>query len=201
MFPPSNSIFLPVTNSLPRAAYNSLEAHTSLVNWFTTQGGSIDNSVCIAQDVSRGVHLQVKADRPHPVPKETRVINTPLSVTMSYFNAVGHESAGISFPTHGVAFPRTFIDAVGPEEITAFFLMGQYLRGPQGFWYPYLRTLPQPGRLTTPLFFGEEDVDWIQGTGIPEASVQRYQEWDRKYDESISRLEEIGFENVEEYTW
>lgn len=180
---------------------HSLEAHTSLLDWVASHGGHIDNSVRVAQDASRGVHLQVKADWPQSVSKETRVINTPLAVTMSYFNAIEYTCARGSFSSHGVVFPRAFIDAVGPEETTAFFLMGQYLRGAEGFWYRYLRTLPQPGQLTTPLFFGEEDVDWIQGTGIPDASVQRYELWDKKYEESISALEELGFENTEGYTW
>lgn len=113
----------------------------------------------IAQDASRGVHLQVKADWPEAIPKETRVINTPIELSMSWYNAIGYESPRGSFPKHGVDLPRTWIDQVGPEETFAFFLMGQYLRGAEGFWYPYLRTLPQPGQLTTPLFFGEEDVE------------------------------------------
>lgn len=82
-----------------------------------------------------------------------------------------------------------------------FFLMGQFLCGESSFWFPYLRTLPQPGQLTTPLFFGEEDVDWIQGTGIPDASVQRFRLWEGRFDESIAKLEEVEFENVDSYTW
>jgi hypothetical protein len=178
-----------------------LEAHTELVNWVIQHGGTVDKSVRIAQDASRGVHLQVKADWPAAIPKETRVINTPISVSMSWYNAVGYESPRGSFPKYGVDFPRKWIDEIGPEETSAFFLMGQYLRGQEGFWYPYLRTLPQPGQLTTPLFFGEEDVDWIQGTGIPEASVERIKIWDRKYDEAITLLEEHGFLDCERFTW
>ncbi|KAJ5899671.1 hypothetical protein N7495_004415 [Penicillium taxi] len=180
---------------------HSLEAHKALVDWVISHGGSIDESVRVAQDASRGVHIQVKADWPTPVSKETRVINTPITVTMSYYNAINHRSAKGSFPNRGVDLPRAFIDAVGPEETAAFFLMGQFLLGEQGFWFPYLRTLPQPGQLTTPLFFGEEDVDWIQGTGIPDASVFRFQVWDEKYESSMTKLEELGFGNLEPFTW
>ncbi|KAJ6163205.1 hypothetical protein N7497_003184 [Penicillium chrysogenum] len=178
-----------------------LKAHTELVNWFTQHGGTVDKSVRIAQDASRGVHLQVKEDWPESIPKETRVINTPIKVSMSWFNSIGYESPRGSFAKHGVDLPRTWIDEVGPEETFAFFLMGQYLRGSEGFWYPYLRTLPQPGQLTTPLFFGEEDVDWIQGTGIPEAAVERIKVWEQKYDFGYLKLDEIGFPDCEQYTW
>jgi hypothetical protein len=150
------------------------------------------------------VHLQVKADWPDPIPKETRVINAPVGITLSYFNAIDHHqssSNGVSFSSHGLVFPRAFIDSVGPEETTTFFLMGQFLRGESSFWFPYLRTLPQPGQLTTPLFFGEEDVDWIQGTGIPDASVQRFRLWEGRFDESIAKLEDVEFEDVDSYTW
>ncbi|KAJ5505907.1 hypothetical protein N7453_004864 [Penicillium expansum] len=179
----------------------SLKGHTDLVNWFIQHGGTIDKSVRIAQDASRGVHLQVKADWPEAIPKETRVINTPIEVSMSWYNAIGYESPRGSFPKHGVDLPRTWIDGVGPEETFAFFLMGQYLRGTEGFWYPYIRTLPQPGQLTTPLFFGEEDVDWIQGTGIPEAAVERIKIWEEKYDSGYLQLGAIGFPDCEQYTW
>lgn len=180
---------------------HSLEAHTSLLEWVNQHGGHINDAVRIAQDDQRGVHLQVRADWPTTVCSETRVINTPLGVTMSYFNAIDYSSPKGSFSSHGVQFPRAFIDAVGLEETMTFFLMAHFLRGEQSFWYPYLRTLPQPGQLTTPLFFGEEDVDWLQGTGIPDASVQRYQAWDEKYDSSIEKLESAGYPGVESFTW
>ncbi|KAJ5521895.1 hypothetical protein N7527_006010 [Penicillium freii] len=179
----------------------SLIGHTDLLNWFIQHGGTVDKSVRIAQDASRGVHLQVKADWPEAIPKETRVINTPIELSMSWYNAIGYESPRGSFPKHGVDLPRTWIDQVGPEEAFAFFLMGQYLQGAEGFWYPYLRTLPQPGQLTTPLFFGEEDVDWIQGTGIPEAAVERIKIWEEKYDSGYLQLGEIGYPDCEQYTW
>lgn len=171
------------------------------MSWFIQHGGTIDKSVRITQDALRGVHMQVKADWPEAISKETRVINTPITTSMSWFNAVGYQSSKGSFSKHGVDFPRQWIDKIGPEETFVFYLMGQYLRGPESFWYPYLRTLPQPGQLTTPLFFGEEDVDWIQGTGIPEASVGRIKLWDQKYDDAINKLESFGFLDCGEFTW
>ncbi|CAI7604500.1 unnamed protein product [Penicillium bialowiezense] len=179
----------------------NLEAHTELVSWFTQHGGTFDKTVRITQDALRGVHMQVKADRPDAIPRETRVINTPISVSMSWYNAIGYECPKGSFSKHGVDFPRQWIDEIGPEETFAFYLMGQYLRGQASFWYPYLRTLPQPGQLTTPLFFSEEDVDWIQGTGIPEASVERIKVWDQKYDDAITKLEAFGFLDCGAFTW
>lgn len=171
------------------------------MQWVTNHGGYIADTVFVAQDDTRGVHIQVRTDLPEAISKETRVINTPLNVTMSFFNAIDYTCPKGSFPSHGVVFPREFIEAVGREETTAFYLMGQFLRGEEGFWFPYLRTLPQPGQLTTPLFFGEHDVDWLQGTGIPDASVFRYKHWDKKFDEGMAKLEELGVEGLEMFTW
>ncbi|KAJ5928610.1 hypothetical protein N7466_007566 [Penicillium verhagenii] len=182
-------------------ATHSLADHKSLLEWVCSNGGHLDDSVCIAQDAQRGVHVQVKADWPTAVPKDTRVINAPLGVTMSYFNAVDYSSAKWSFSSHGVKLPQAFIDAVGLAETMTFFLMANFLRGEQSFWWPYLRTLPQPGQLTTPMLFGEEDVDWLQGTGIPDATVQRYQDWDKQYDFSVDQLEQAGYEGAEAFTW
>ncbi|KAJ5679282.1 hypothetical protein N7462_007526 [Penicillium macrosclerotiorum] len=190
-----------MTSPTERDDGHSLEAHRELVDWIISHGGQINDCVRVAQDESRGVHIQVKKDWAQPISKETRVLSTPLPVTMSYFNAIGLELPEISFSKHDVDLPRGFIDAVGPEETSTFFLMGQFLRGPRSFWYPYLRTLPQPGQMTTPLFFDEEDVDWLQGTGIPEAAAQRYQIWDEKYENCMSKLEELGFTGLEEYSW
>jgi hypothetical protein len=180
---------------------HSLDLHKELEKWAGTHGGHIDDSVCITHDAERGVHMQVKPNWPKAVEPETRVISTPLGITMSYYNAIDYESAKGSFSSHDVVFPQAFIDTVGMEETFAFFLMGQFLRGSEGFWYPYLRTLPQPGQLNTPLCFDQDDVAWLDGTGIPEASWYRYKIWDQKYDECVKKLEELGFEGVKEYTW
>jgi hypothetical protein len=180
---------------------HSLDLHKELEKWADTHGGHIDDSVRITHDAERGVHMQVKPNWPKAVEPETRVISTPLGITMSYYNAVDYKSAKGSFSSHDVVFPRAFIDTVGMEETFAFFLMGQFLRGSEGFWYPYLRTLPQPGQLNTPLCFDQDDVAWLDGTGIPEASWYRYEIWDQKYDECVTKLEELGFEGVKDYTW
>ena len=128
----------------------------------TQHGGHLHESVQIAKDDTRGVHLQVRKDWSAGVPTGTHIIQTPLASTMSYFNAIDHQGAAASFPAHGVHLPRAFMDAVGTEEASVFFLVGQFLQGGNGFWAPYLRTLPQPGELTTPLYYGEGDVESCQ---------------------------------------
>lgn len=168
----------------------------------TTNGGDLHASVQIARDDHRGVHLQVKQDQP-PLPSNTEVIHTPLAATLSYFNAIDHRPANsaVSFPAHGFHLPRAFVDAVGPEETSIFFLIGQYLRGEDGFWAPYLRSLPQPGDLTTPLYYEGGDLEWLGGTSLLAAREQKRVLLRGKYEAGVRELGKVGLEGVERFTW
>ncbi|KAE8145515.1 hypothetical protein BDV25DRAFT_164512 [Aspergillus avenaceus] len=169
-------------------------------------GGHLHESVEIAKDESRGVHLQIKNDWKNGMPSNSQIIRTPLPVTLSYFNALGQnftttDGNTVAFPEHEVHLPREFIEAVGPEDSSIFFLIGQYLRGEEGFWYPYIRTLPQPGDLTTPLYYGGYDLAWLQGTNLLPAREQKARLLTKNYEHSYSELCKSDFEGVERYTW
>lgn len=181
----------------------------------------------VAHDESRGVHLRVRQNHAGPISRQTCVIKTPLPVTMSYLNAInyhpsakgngGHISSSpgdssvaatdvsldnTPFSAHGLVFPRAFIDSVSPDEVTIFFLMGQYLKGDRGFWYPYLRSLPQPGSLSTPLYYEGEDLEWLAGTSLVAAREHRLHAWKEKFRTSFGKLREAGFnDEVEKFTW
>jgi hypothetical protein len=169
-------------------------------------GGHLHESVEIAKDERRGVHLQVRKDWKNGVPSNTHIIKTPLSATLSYFNAIGYsfstdDGSSVSFPEHGVHLPRSFMEAVGQEDSSIFFLMGQYLRGREGYWYPYIRTLPQPGALTTPLYYEAGDLAWLEGTSLSLAREQKATLVKEKYENTYSELCRSGFEGSEKYTW
>lgn len=187
---------------------SSLEAYTTLLEWMSKHGGHIHESVQIAKDERRGVHLQVKADCRDGLPSSTNVIKTPLAATLSYFNAIEHRSAAtenekapVSFSAHGLHFPRSFVDAAGPDETAIFFLIGQYLRGSEGFWYPYICTLPQPGDLTTPLYYEGADLRWLEGTSLAPAREQKESLLKEKYQSTFEELRKSGFGDAEKYTW
>lgn len=175
------------------------------------QDGHLHESVQIARDDARGVHFQVRKDWQNSgVAKETRVIKTPLSSTLSYFNAIDHRlpegegkpvAAVGTFSAHGLHLPRAFMDAVGAEEASVFFLMGQYLMGEKGFWAPYIRTLPQPGELTTPLYYEGADLKWLEGTSLMAAREQKMKLFREKYEFAIGELQKVSFGDTEQYTW
>lgn len=184
-----------------------MDAYTALLEWMTQNGGHLHEGVQIAQDERRGVHLQVKKDWTANVPRDTCIINTPLAATMSYFNAIdkrlspGSAGGRDVFSAHGLFFPRSFIEAAGPEETTVFFLMGQYLRETEGFWHPWIQTLPQPGSLTTPLYYEGEDLKWLEGTSLLPAREQKLKILTEKYESGCQQLRDSGFGDAEKYTW
>lgn len=137
----------------------------------------------------------------------------PIELTMSYFNAINYqplsssttpqkEQSAKTFSSHGLHLPQKLIEAIGPEETTAFFLMGQYLLQEKGFWFPYIKSLPRKEDLTTPLFFGEvEDLEWLGTTSLAAERERRLRIWRGNYEHGVRVMKDIGFEGVELYTW
>lgn len=130
---------------------------------------------------------------------------------MSYFNAIDYQPTSQKegqkganpFSSHGVHLPKKLIEAIGPEETTAFFLMGQYLLKEDGFWFPYIRSLPRPKELTTPLFFREEegDLEWLAMTSLAVSRERRLSIWRGNYERAFGMLKELGVEGADLYTW
>jgi hypothetical protein len=160
--------------------------------------GFIDKSVWLAKD-NRCTDCLLNG-----VPRNTCIIKTAIALTMSmsYFNAIEYRPDGKSpFSSHGVTLPRPFIDVVGPEETTIFFLIGQNLQGPEGFWYPYIQTLPQADDITTLLYYEEEDLAWLNGTNLYQAREQRIQQWRSSYENGMKILRESGMAKIDNHSW
>jgi hypothetical protein len=162
-------------------------------------GGNLHENVHLSYDENIGTHLRVKSNG---VPSNTHIINTPVVTTMSYFNAIDHRAGETHFPSHGVNLHPAFIESVDAEEVAIFFLVGQYLRGSESFWYPYLQTLPQPGSLTTLPYYGDdEDVEWLEGTSLAEARKQKIALLQTRYEGSFSELRKSGYQGAEKFSW
>jgi hypothetical protein len=193
------------TNTIPTRtkADAALRAHSLLHEWVLQHGGRLDDRTQFARDDQRGVHIQVKPDQSANLPRKTCVIKLPLALTMSYFDAIDYRLPGdeASFSSHGVVFPKPFMTSIGSEETTAFFLMGQYLKAENGFWHPYIRSLPRPDELTTPLFYSDDDLAWLNMTSLAAAREQRLQIWRANYEKGVACLRELQFEDVDAYSW
>ncbi|KAL2813184.1 hypothetical protein BDW59DRAFT_178327 [Aspergillus cavernicola] len=189
----------PTTAPQKLAEESSLKVYTTLLEWIKSHGGNLHENVHLSSDDQRGTHLRVKCEG---VPTNTHIIKTPIATSLSYFNVIDYSVGEVQFPAHGVNFPPVFVEKVGPEEAAIFFLVGQYLREAESFWYPYFRTLPQPGSLTTlPYYQGEEDLEWLEGTSLASARQQKIALLQNKYQRSHSELRKSGSGDAEKYSW
>ncbi|CAN0196445.1 unnamed protein product, partial [Discosporangium mesarthrocarpum] len=51
-------------------------------------------------------------------------------------------------------------------------LVETFIRGDNSHWYPYLRLLPRPPELNSPLFFTQEEVEMLKGSDVLGAATR-----------------------------
>jgi len=152
----------------------------------------------LARGTSHGYYLRVREDG-ETLSKKACVINCPYSLTISYLNAISVPP----FESHGDSLPRQFLGDMDRHTVTVYFLMLQYLKKENSFWWPYIRTLPQPDEIDkvgTPFWFSKEDRIWLLGTDLEEASLTRVAIWKKDWERAMQMLRVLGWP-VEAYTW
>jgi len=81
--------------------------------------------------------------------------------------------------------------------------MKQYLLGPRSFWYPYIKTLPQPEHLSSwalPAFWPEGDVEFLEGTNAEVAVEEVRGNLRREYKAARRALREARWNGWEDYS-
>lgn len=141
----------------------------------------------------------------HVIPPGTTVVKCPYHLSLSYLNAI---EASDSFSLHhSPQFPAIFLGSMGaqaPSVVSNFFLIQQYLLGAESFWFPYIRHLPQPEepqRLGTPLWWSENDLEYLSGTNIEPAVREQRELWKRQWADGLKLLEEAKFPGRESYSY
>ncbi len=177
-----------------------MEAVEDLLRWFDTRGGQMSRSLELAKGTSYGYYIRIRKDG-ESIAKGSCIINCPYFLTLSYLNAIGVHP----FESHGESLPREFLDDknIDRHTVTVFFLMLQYLKREQSFWWPYLRTLPQPDeveKIGTPFWFSEQDRLWLVGTDLEESSLARIDIWRNDWKAAMTILKGLHWP-VEAYTW
>lgn len=108
-------------------------------------------------------------------------------------------SCALSISAARKAFPQSFIDAVTPHGLLCFFLAQQRILGEKSFYAPYINVLPK--EFTTPLYFDEKDMEFLQGTNLGEEDIeQRRRTWKKEWGAGVEALKQAGIESGE-YTW
>ncbi|OLN81344.1 Ribosomal lysine N-methyltransferase set10 [Colletotrichum chlorophyti] len=142
-----------------------------LVAWVKSHGATLHPSVEVYNDPSTGNSFRVSDDGAGISPGET-IVTCPLGLTLSCLNATTTPSPGFHHDdttSSSSTFPPSFLETVPPHVISRFFLIQQYLLGKRSFWYPYIRTLPQPEHLQSwilPPLWPSDDIELLEDTNI-----------------------------------
>ena len=169
-----------------------------LYDWFIVHGGQMSTFLELATGASHGYFIRVR-EGSEPIASQSCIINCPYALTLSYLNATNTHP----FQSHGESFPDPFLQGMDRHTVTVFFLMLQYLKREQSFWWPYIRTLPQPNetdKFGTPFWFSEEDRLWLLGTDLEESSLTRIAIWKSDWERAVRTLRRLDWP-VESYTW
>ena len=175
-----------------------MDAVYKLYDWFVANGGQISRFLELADGASHGYYIRVRKDS-EPIVSKACIINCPYALTLSYLNATNTHP----FQSHGDSLPEPFLQEMDRHTVTVFFLMLQYLKREESFWWPYIRTLPQPEeskKFGTPTWFSEEDRFWLLGTDLEESSLTRIAIWKSDWERALQLLRRLAW-SVEAYTW
>lgn len=73
------------------------------------------------------------------------------------------------------------------------------LKSKSSHW-PYIRTLPEA--FNTPLYFSDEEKDWLKGTNLGSGDVDKRESlWRTEWKDGLKILEDSKVYNAKEYTW
>lgn len=164
--------------------------------WFVRGGGIIHPDVEMA-DNSTGFYLRARSE--HDIAAGSPLISCPHSLIISWPQLM-----------HG---PDQFLRRwdlqrasrlINEVVISRFFLIRQYLLKENSYWWPYIRSLPQPDtgdHLDTPLWYGSDELVWIQGTPLEFAAKEREKIWRQEYEEGMNLLIPAADEPAERWSW
>lgn len=175
----------------------------ALVAWFAANGGYLSPSMILQDTEELGIHGRAIRDiDSHDAPNSTELIRCPLNLTLSHLNAAPPTQRLViaeAIPYYeGTA--SSLVGHVAERTVGVFFLVEQRLLGEKSFWFPYIASLPKADDLTTPLYFSEEDMIWLQGTNLHSAARDRREMWHSEWESACSILRSKNVD-CSDYTW
>ncbi|KAI1471795.1 SET domain-containing protein [Daldinia caldariorum] len=147
------------------------ERYDELLRWVESDGGHLNPAIEIYHDDITKGSFRVKATCSIGV--DDAIVTLPLSKSLSYLDAIrGHpafaspSTSDAPSPEGKDYFPEEFLKETPPHVVGRFFLIQQYLLGPESKWWPYIRTLPQPEHMSNvlPVMWPSDDIEFLKGT-------------------------------------
>lgn len=162
--------------------------------WFFAEGGYVHPFAEIKSDAVDGQFLRVRPGS--PISPGSTIVSCPRHLTMSYANAL---KFGIS-PGGRRVEASSFAQTVAIR----LFLMDQYLLGERSHWWPWMQSLPPPyqrNSFHTPLWYSENDIAWLQGTNLGNATSERKDTWRQEYQDATKLLFPKGLDDQQQKHW
>ncbi|KAH7092983.1 hypothetical protein FB567DRAFT_514396 [Paraphoma chrysanthemicola] len=164
------------------SASNPIARAAELSRWFTQGGGHISSDADIAYSDSRGFHLRATRPLSSPV-----VVTCPLQLTLSCLNLdPDHQQV-----LHIDSLLQQCRQKIPDHVLTYLLLIEQRKKGTASPWHAYLAALPGPDSMTTPLWFDEDDMAFLAGTGLMPAIKERKAEYQQQWQNAVKVLSEI----------
>lgn len=153
-----------------------------------------------------GEHVDGAASAPESI----EICCCPVHLTISYLNASDNRkelAVELKIPVFSVTSAH-LVGHVSESTIGYFVLVEQRLLGEKSFWYPYISCLPAESELTTPMYFSQDDLQWLLGTNLhtsntdsSRSSVElRRNMWNNEWQQSCEVLRSQGVD-TSKYTW
>ncbi|KAK4034700.1 hypothetical protein C8A01DRAFT_38859 [Parachaetomium inaequale] len=176
----------------------------TLLAWSRQHGAELHPSLEIYHDDISKYSLRVKPSAEGLQPG-FGAVSCPAATTLSYLNALvdGPIDPSSPSPQQTGAFPPRFTQSVPPHVLGRFFLIKEYLKAEDSFWWPYLATLPSPEQVSAwalPAFWPDDDIAYLEGTNAHVAIDEIQANVKREFKQARKLLKEEDFPDVATYT-
>lgn len=134
---------------------------SALIDWAEANGARLHQSVNVYHDEATGFSFRVSPTATAPVEAHDPIVKLPPSLALSFINAVSDKDA--------TALGPELLDKLRPHVISRLFLVKEFLRGKDSFWWPYIQALPQPGDRESwalPPFWDNDEAELLEGTNV-----------------------------------
>ncbi|KAF2465421.1 SET domain-containing protein [Lindgomyces ingoldianus] len=187
----------PISKASHKRQKPSLDADDSETNlvkevheWFTDplNGGWLNPDVYITHNKTSGFHVRASCKLSSPT-----VAVCPLKLTLSYLN-LDHTRDHV----HHVESPLQKCLGKLPNHVLSYLvLIEQRSLERHSHWFPYIACLPSPAEMNTPVWFSEEDLKYLEGTNLVQATSEKHILWQNEWREALSTLKEAGISVLE----
>ena len=177
-----------------------------LLRWFREHGGYLHEDIQLIHNSEYGYHYVAEG---RPIEAKETVCHCPFGLTLSHLNVMRDAPTSIVNCSETSKCSNLLKNLKIERSTTAiFFLIEQRLKAKESFWFPYIQLLPDAISMTTPLWFGDDELAYLRGTNLlsndtplNQTSVGLQQESFRKQWELGVRELECAGESREQFSW